>query len=1463
MPPPPPVDEKRPENIKPLFFREGLELILGFPLDSPDFRKCFSRTEQSMLLEDVSRYEKKTFIHVLTKTAFVATLVSCQFNCIILQKTVKGKIGLLYDGSTMSSTAAAAAVAPRSSKHVKVTGKPTSLSLTSLILNQRGVLLETLKQKDWPRWNANQLKREVEREFLSLSDALSFGLALKNKACCQLVKPEGRQHDNQDNSGEATPPQSMKRKHDLAFKREFLYSRADIAAWLEQHKHLDFSFRIDYVFQILPKPNSLPIAFYPHDRHLVYDVVIYAYRCFPYISPKHFEDDASAAASVNQPLQFFVKKPPPMLLPLLPPPPPPPTTTTTTRRNTTTNKNKIETTENVMSKPNDKPVSYAAAVANVAPSNLTPSTSHQQQQHYPRPPAPPPLQPQPLPTHHHDHSSATTRNCQTGVTANLTGLTLAYQLGVISKEELHSIAKELQQCKGYLWAQYDTQNNVRFLSLMSAFRAEQRPHQLHMHQEHSNVTHVFFSPAAAANEQDILLEHHNNQKSGIAERCVHLRKQTLKTSWLKFFSAVKKAREECIVRKKELLIKVMSKLKTMASAKGKAFQCHQSLQAYCEKFDIYVFEEEDWIMHFLKIPMAHFSETLASEIQSSKKSNSPREHLRVIADSENFISSLASKFFTIKNMYPILAGEMGATSELDYCGSRELLKAANQLSHSSLHSFSTSPTATATSTADILPRIFIDHEWTNLKKVNDIYYSPGRVSNPLYPRTLKCYLSTRANQLLALFSKVIAVWKLLFLSKWDIDVETLHYNTFSTLSFKTVWLQFYKEGGPLCQAIEKSKHWTDQLLRYYSRGGFSYSFNSHLSRGDPLFSNATPKAVSTAAVTQSQPPSCTNSVMEYDLSQSYGYAASTFSMPAGFCVGYARDDDTQQELTRVDDFKRFDSWEFLATYATIHRLLVDYNYSIRSVFHNYSPLGLFYVDKYPIDLVVVTECRKTLLFQFDGIYVHGCAGELKTFSFCQEPKQYAQNQTFRQVRQKTEARNAHIQNWIERQNRDPNQTQQYSYVVITDCHHENYKKTVLREYFMKHPTLACLIKPYSLLAKTKKINNVNEFLQSENMKDLTYIIICKGSCHPSTSNLGLNHICGNDPLFYWSANKKYQTFTNAIEHGNLMITKEFLQHYIKLFNFKVTSVSAIFFYRKCNTLNQVYKTFLNYRQEAETERHDLSSNLFKRMINYSCGYFGLNPKKTNAKPRVSVVSAITSHALEAKNFTVHSSEHFCEKEYFVKATYSKKQGGIGGKFTVSLPIFVHIIEGGKMRLHQCLTFIEAVSKPNSIRFLYCNIDNMILASTEESFEKCIHPCKIPFFAKFKHTIFNGVGEKSPGKLKLEWTTSAHSQTQKCKGGSGTTWHFISPRLCTYVLHYSQHSDGNDVNSGHGKMSSFKNLNLNEMYRIASSLLTVAVAPHQLQQPSVNTNQNAKLSITQLKRVNKLANTQKESVTISI
>ncbi len=103
-------------------------------------------------------------------------------------------------------------------------------------------------------------------------------------------------------------------------------------------------------------------------------------------------------------------------------------------------------------------------------------------------------------------------------------------------------------------------------------------------------------------------------------------------------------------------------------------------------------------------------------------------------------------------------------------------------------------------------------------------------------------------------------------------------------------------------------------------------------------------------------------------------------------------------LSKTDTYIRHKLFEFRAVYYTLANLQPQRT-NIHSVYSNFSPMGLFYVDKYLADLVIIYNDGSKEIYQFDGHYVHSCG------QGCVQ-KHYVNGQTQDQVRAKTEKRDA-------------------------------------------------------------------------------------------------------------------------------------------------------------------------------------------------------------------------------------------------------------------------------------------------------------------------------------------------------------------------------------------------------------------------------------------------------------------------
>jgi hypothetical protein len=107
--------------------------------------------------------------------------------------------------------------------------------------------------------------------------------------------------------------------------------------------------------------------------------------------------------------------------------------------------------------------------------------------------------------------------------------------------------------------------------------------------------------------------------------------------------------------------------------------------------------------------------------------------------------------------------------------------------------------------------------------------------------------------------------------------------------------------------------------------------------------------------------------MEFNISSSYGFAASSMNTSTGFCSSYIKDGEGL--LVRCDKIARHKTFEFKSVYYTLYNLSIIQELledDIRSVFSNFHQLGFLKIGGYPADLAVVTNEGKIKLYNFDG-----------------------------------------------------------------------------------------------------------------------------------------------------------------------------------------------------------------------------------------------------------------------------------------------------------------------------------------------------------------------------------------------------------------------------------------------------------------------------------------------------------------
>ena len=202
-----------------------------------------------------------------------------------------------------------------------------------------------------------------------------------------------------------------------------------------------------------------------------------------------------------------------------------------------------------------------------------------------------------------------------------------------------------------------------------------------------------------------------------------------------------------------------------------------------------------------------------------------------------------------------------------------------------------------------------------------------------------------------------------FVQIFSYDVCSIPYLSLASLSFQVLWMQYSRLGGHYHQGIEKIKPYYENILRQYSQGGYYFSCKSKIEVNEPIH------------ITYGNPAS---SLLELDIISSYGAASSNISTPTGFCYGYLFND--QNQLVRCDKLLRHTTFEFLSVFYTIDFLETE-GYLIKTCYSNFHQTGIFSIANYPIDLVVICQDGKILLYQFDGQVNEILVVEKKHFFF--------------------------------------------------------------------------------------------------------------------------------------------------------------------------------------------------------------------------------------------------------------------------------------------------------------------------------------------------------------------------------------------------------------------------------------------------------------------------------------------------
>ena len=632
----------------------------------------------------------------------------------------------------------------------------------------------------------------------------------------------------------------------------------------------------------------------------------------------------------------------------------------------------------------------------------------------------------------------------------------------------------------------------------------------------------------------------------------------------------------------------------------------------------------------------------------------------------------------------------------------------------------------------------------------------------------------------------------------------------SLLAFESVWTRFIHLGGPLVQGPEKMKPHYAKMLRSASRGGFAFSARKFLDAGSR---------------------GSRRSIMEFDLSSAYGYSASNALMPSGFCTGFFRKTEEEEEeeeeeevvaagpLIKTDVVRRHQTFEFKAVYFTLRKLMSQTDDGIRTVYSNFSPSGLFHLDQYPADLVVIFDKGPMKVYQFDGHFVHGC--DVCASSTTRWRKFFAHGQTHEEVRAKTIRRDGIFREWASSLNSSSSSVVEYA--VISDCHSPGYSPWSLDKAFQTDPVLAQLVTSYQTVGRLERRKQggrkrkreeeeeesrgrrrilslsevtleswLNFMKKEEENNSFTCIAWVKGFC-PSSSSSSPNPAADGCLISHSSSSSSSPSgsggcrlSTSALAEPVVLI-RDYFRYLVSHRGFVVTDLEAVLFFKTEPIFNQIFRELIERRRSSQDFKE---KNWIKRLVNLSCGFFGFQVNGRSGFRHFSIRSRIprtfnvSRHQIDFRQGAVclDSTQY-----YVVSLGRRPRRRRRCGPSNNALALFFTVVEMGKLRLVQALQFFSRHLPPASWSLLYSNVDNLIIAlegagNLEEAvFLAAGSDGLARYLAEKPLYLAASSQEAEPGQLKLEWLCNSPS------------WRFITLGIMHYVLRDNRNHDDDDGN----------------------------------------------------------------------
>ena len=1006
-------------------------------------------------------------------------------------------------------------------------------------------------------------------------------------------------------------------------------------------------------------------------------------------------------------------------------------------------------------------------------------------------------------------------NNSTAVSVKRTGLNLAYDLGLITREELTDISNRLADTYGSLFLFLDDRSHLRHITYCD------RNHTFHE-----------FLPCF---EYDCYSDYETYGMTEKQEDEDNKWRDKASKTMSEFFVKIWHCRTEWVNKRQDILQPLIDRLQTTLnmdiSPKPRSFakaakktkklaspylNCLNDIKKVVHSHRLLLCSERDSHLHSLKFFLGHFAYQTFPQCRG----------VAVKASTDSTLISLAIPGLTIFNLNTYFDSQ----SDLDF--------------YAPLRNPWVGPIPQA--------QLFDHH-----KKLVQ-FQAPVHMTLDSPPLPLSLYCRQRGFQ----FAKFILTAWIQFgqfvLSSFLHEVHgQTSYVSASYLAFQCVWSKYTLLAGHLAQPVERTKHHHEILLREHSRGGFMYSIRDAINQGDILIPSTQGRQAEEENQSSQEDhyeecmePSDQESVIraqaiaEWDIISSYGHSATQSHLPAGFCTGYKKLNPNDSHLTRVDNRARHRSFEFRAVYKTLDDMTRKEGIKIRTAYHNYSPRGIFNVGKFPLDLAVITEDYRLILVQFDGNYCHSCPKcPINPDRPC-----FVNGQTHEQVRKRSEKRDAVILSWANAVNDATKNISggiRVSYEIIYDCHSLGMTTDALESSFKTEPILAQLVKGYAVSEKLGRSFTVPDFQRvisagwgsSTALHADSFTFIAKASVTISPEKGHCSKEADESLIVFEPLSEPNRPAQQKLaSKGSVLLTRDYYDWLSLTYGdrFQLNDLEWVLFYKSEKAMNQVYGTLTQMR--AATSR-PLLATFLKRLINVSAGFMGARSSPTNKTTFKIVRGLPKNYAPYRHHIDFDYRMNLDDSQYYVLETkpWPKVPHPLRQTSKSALPMFVTIVEYGKLRIIQILRFLLEHVKPGWLRICYGNVDNSLcVIGNADTLEEAIDPQKWSSFTTLRSQFLNESPlSRTPGLAELKWIRN---------GPCG--WKFVTVRTQHYCLILPSQED-NDPSAAGGHLHKTSGL---------SGLSSVASYYNALKML-----QKQPVSIPQMRRTNKRFNVDTKQV----